>query len=149
MAHRTDDELFLTQFHNRFDANQPLDPGDSRYVTLDGSDPEHAPRGERLVPLLLRTITRSSEETTQLISGFRGTGKTTELRWLARELRDQGYLVLSSDARDYLNLTEPVEISERKWASSRWSGKGSSSPSARSRPSASASASSWRVNWAG
>lgn len=48
----------------------------------------------------------------QLVSGFSGTGKSTELLQMKRELEDQGYLVLLVNVLDYLTLTRPLEIED-------------------------------------
>jgi hypothetical protein len=51
-------------------------------------------------------------ESIRLFSGFRGSGKTTELLRLQRELEARGYFVLYADALEYVNAAEPVEITE-------------------------------------
>ncbi|MBL8177283.1 MAG: hypothetical protein JNK48_21590 [Bryobacterales bacterium] len=48
----------------------------------------------------------------RLFSGFSGAGKTTQLLRLKKELKSSGYLVIYADAEDYLNLGEPVDISD-------------------------------------
>jgi DNA polymerase III delta prime subunit len=47
-----------------------------------------------------------------LFSGNRGTGKTTELLRLAKQLKSQGCEVFYADMSDYLNLTVRLEISD-------------------------------------
>lgn len=89
--------------------DRPLDPQDELYVPLC--------RDKRLSPadpveLLSRTIQWTPGESIQLFSGFRGTGKSTELRRLRKTLQDQGYLVVLSDIGEYLNLTVPVDVSD-------------------------------------
>ena len=49
---------------------------------------------------------------TQLLSGYRGSGKTTQLRRLRQCLADQGYVALLIDVEDYLNVAVPVDIVE-------------------------------------
>ncbi len=44
----------------------------------------------------------------QLLSGFRGTGKSTELRRLKDQLQASGYLVVLCDIEDYINLSTPI-----------------------------------------
>jgi hypothetical protein len=51
-------------------------------------------------------------ESIRLFSGFRGSGKTTELLRLRRLLEDRGYFVLYADALNYVNAAEPIEITD-------------------------------------
>lgn len=44
----------------------------------------------------------------QLLSGCRGSGKSTQLNRLARKLRDDRYTVYTVDALEYINPSEPV-----------------------------------------
>jgi hypothetical protein len=53
----------------------------------------------------------SDIESIQLFSGFRGSGKTTELFRLKKRLEDEGYVVLYSDALEYVSQSEEVDIS--------------------------------------
>jgi hypothetical protein len=47
-----------------------------------------------------------------LLSGFRGAGKSTELRRQRRDLTGAGYLVLLFDVGDYLSPSSPIDISD-------------------------------------
>jgi len=74
----TDDATYLKDFYRAL-ADRPLAPDDPNYVRLYD--------GEGLVPTdpirqLQTTIEWSTLESAQLFSGFRGTGKSTELRRL-------------------------------------------------------------------
>src|SRR5262249_10931704 len=51
-------------------------------------------------------------ESCQFFSGFRGSGKTTELKRLRRRLEENGYLVFYADALEYLNPAEMIDISD-------------------------------------
>ena len=51
-------------------------------------------------------------ESIRLFSGFRGSGKTTELLRLRRLLEERGYFVLYADALNYVNAAEPIEITD-------------------------------------
>jgi hypothetical protein len=51
-------------------------------------------------------------ESIRLFSGFRGSGKTTELLRLQRLLEQQGYFVLYADALNYVNAAEPIDITD-------------------------------------
>lgn len=86
--------------------DRPLDPSDREYVELypePSSDP---------VAMLSKTIKWTPGESVQLLSGFRGTGKSTELRRLRRDLETSGYLVILADLKAYLNLSTSVDVSD-------------------------------------
>src|SRR5216683_6746861 len=90
----------------------PLEPTDPKYVQIY-SDPElPSDRDNDPVLLLGRGIEWTPGESVQLFSGFRGTGKSTELRRLRKHLKDEGYLVALCDMQDYLNLSTPVDITD-------------------------------------
>jgi predicted ATPase len=90
--------------------DEPLRPDDPRYVNLHGE----SGAGEDSVDpveLMKRTIEFSPGKTAQLFAGFRGTGKTTELRRLESELVQAGYKVVFVDIEDELNMSMPVDVS--------------------------------------
>ncbi|MCB9543377.1 MAG: hypothetical protein H6703_13140 [Myxococcales bacterium] len=99
-----DDRSFRRDFFAQVQP-APLDPDDPRYVRLydDGCD---------VIAHIRETIEFSGRESTQLLSGYRGAGKSTELRRLARDLRAQGYLVALIDIEDYLDLHSPLDVSD-------------------------------------
>ena len=76
------DSEFLKSFYQAL-SDRPLDPVDDQrmYVPLY-EDPTSAPTDP--VHEMQTTIEWSSVESAQLFSGFRGTGKSTELRRLKR-----------------------------------------------------------------
>src|SRR5437868_5377448 len=80
-----------------------LDPDDKRYVPLYTEGELAAIEGDP-VERMAFSIESIPEETVQLFSGFRGTGKTTELKRLAKRLAGAGYLVAAIDVDEYLNL---------------------------------------------
>ncbi|MCG8419244.1 MAG: hypothetical protein MJE77_15020 [Proteobacteria bacterium] len=102
-------EAYLRDFYQAL-ADQPLEPDDPRYIAfyndaaLTSADP---------IASLARTIEWSPLESKQLFSGFRGTGKSTELRRLRKMLSagDNTRVVLCN-MEEYLNLTTPVDISD-------------------------------------
>ena len=102
-----DDRIFLKRFFQNL-SEQSLDPEDERYVPLY-EDPELA--DEDPVELLAYAIEWTSESV-QLFSGYRGTGKSTELRRLKARLEKSGYLVFLCDVEDYLNLSTPIDVSD-------------------------------------
>ncbi len=103
-----DERNFLPTFFQQL-IDQPLEPQDPRYVPLyrdrrlNADDP---------VELLARGIEWTPGQSVQLLSGFRGTGKSTELRRLAQRLSGSDYLVVLCDIEDYINLSTPIDISD-------------------------------------
>jgi hypothetical protein len=97
---------FLIEFQRACDVN-PLEPGDPRYMPL--YDAEHV-QGDDPVYLLRDTIEVHSEQTVQLLSGYRGSGKSTELKRLTNELWANDYVALMFDIEDYLSPGKPVEL---------------------------------------
>ena len=81
-------EDLLDEMYNNFTPT-PLQPGDPAYVDC------RAVRGdEDVVEDLGRTVRRSRAFTYQLYSGYRGSGKTTELLRLKKDLEDRGHVVV-------------------------------------------------------
>ena len=101
-----DDRIFLKEFFRNLSA-QSLDPADERYVRLY-DDPALA--DEDPVELLADAIEWTSDSV-QLLSGYRGAGKSTELRRLKARL-DSDYLVFLCDVEEYLNLSTPIDVSD-------------------------------------
>lgn len=90
--------------------DKALEPDDRFYFRL--YDHPHLAPGDP-VEQLATSIEFSSLETVQLFSGFRGTGKSTELRRLRQRLRQSPeYKVVLCDMQDYLNMTAPVDVGD-------------------------------------
>ena len=105
MSLTPDDFKFLKGLFQSLE-EKPLKPDDYRYVPLyqmDGVDP---------VERLVRTIQFSEVQSRQFFSGFRGSGKSTELWRMRAMLKERGYLVYYANALNYLNPAIPVDISE-------------------------------------
>lgn len=101
---------FLGAFYRNL-VDVPLDPAsDSRYVPLYGDVPDSL--GEDPVDVLARAIQWLPGESSQLVSGFRGTGKSTELRRLRNRLREAGYFVVLLDMEHYVNMSTPIDVSD-------------------------------------
>ncbi len=100
------DTAYLRAFYRAL-ADRPLEPDETWYVDLypdPGADP---------VEQLVTGIEWSQGASTHLFSGFRGTGKSTELRRLRRRLQRSGpYKVVLCDLQDYLNLSSTIDISD-------------------------------------
>ena len=103
-----EERVFLRDFFRQV-SDQPIGPGDARYIPLY-DDPEMV--GDDPVELMARAIEWTPGGSVQLLSGFRGTGKSTELRRLQQRLQGEGYLVFACDIEHYLNLSVPVDISD-------------------------------------
>lgn len=101
-----DDSTFRRDFFRKLN-DQALEPDDERYVPIYDDKRIAA---DDPVAMMQTTIEWTIETSVQLFSGFRGTGKSTELLRLRQRLRDQGYIVLLFDAEDYLNLSIPVDV---------------------------------------
>jgi hypothetical protein len=107
-----DEQDFLRGFF-RAVADRPIefDGHDTRrYVKLyeDPNFEEHDP-----VKLLMRSIEYSLGQSVQLLSGFRGSGKSTELRRLRSKLDGRGiYKVALLDIEDYLSPSQPIDVSD-------------------------------------
>jgi len=102
------DRSFLREFFRQV-SDIPLQPDDARYVSLyDGDDVDDP------VKLLARAIEWTTGQSVQLLSGFRGSGKSTELLRLKRCLtgQDSIYKVVVCDIKEYINLSTPVDVSD-------------------------------------
>lgn len=109
MAVPQDQSEFLKRFYQQL-AEKPLEPDDPRYVDLY-RDSELAHTDP--VADLVDTIEWSDGGSKQLFSGFRGTGKSTELRRLRKMLGELPRTkVVLCDMENYLDLTTPIEISD-------------------------------------
>lgn len=83
----------------------PLDPNDRRYVALDEA-------GRAAIDEIHATIDLELNTTTQLLSGPRGSGKTTELRRLRRALEQDGFTVALVDILQFINQSMPVDVAD-------------------------------------
>lgn len=88
MTDLQDMEEILDEMYNAFSPT-PLQPGDPAYVDC------RSVRGdEDVLEDLGRTVRRSRDLTYQLYSGYRGSGKTTELLRLKKDLENRGHVVV-------------------------------------------------------
>lgn len=105
----TANEDFLRGFYRNL-ADGPLEPDHPWYVPIYS---EGAASSADPVQRLARGIQWNPLESAQLFSGFRGTGKSTELRRLRKLLEQDGqFVVMLCDMKQYLNLSTPVDISD-------------------------------------
>lgn len=97
----------LKEFFNKL-ADHPVEPTDPEYVPILE---EHSKETDPIKAMATR-ISWSESASVNLLSGQRGTGKSTELRRLRSLLVHDGCVVFLCDMRDYLNLTTAVEITD-------------------------------------
>ena len=93
----------LREFFRAIDGSKsmPLEPGDPAYVPRLAEDPAKDP-----ISALAQRIDWSESESVNVLTGFRGNGKSTELRRLKRLLEDQGCVVLLMDMLEYVLMTK-------------------------------------------
>lgn len=96
--------------YNNCKPEESLAVGDSRYVDFS----ERGVRGNDgdIVEELFDAVIISDQATHLLMSGFRGSGKTTELRRLEKKLQENDCPVIFVDVEDYLNLNVPATVSD-------------------------------------
>jgi len=86
----------------------PLDPDDPYYVPILQETPEKDP-----ILMLWQRLDWSESESVDLLTGFRGNGKSTELRRLKKLLETQsGAKVFLVNMLDFLLMTKPLELSD-------------------------------------
>ena len=85
----------------------PLEPGDPYYVPLLEEDPEKDP-----ILALWNRIDLAESESVNLLTGFRGNGKSTELRRLKQMLEESDCQVFLVNMLDYVLMTKPLALSD-------------------------------------
>jgi len=85
----------------------PLAPNDRYYVPILESCPEKDP-----ILALWQRIDLAESESVNLLTGFRGNGKSTELLRLKTMLEDKGCQVFLVNMLDYVFMTKPLELSD-------------------------------------
>ncbi len=109
------EEQLLKRVYQQTEPFEPVEQTDPKYTPIYEKPPYSDQ--DPILPLR-RGIEFSPAGSLQLFSGFRGTGKTTQLFRLRRQLqslKDKGvprYCVLYANALEYLPPSEPLEISE-------------------------------------
>ena len=85
----------------------PLEPTDRYYVPIFELNPEKDP-----IDRLRIKITLAESQSVNLLTGFRGNGKSTQLRRLKVLLENEGCYVVLVDMTHYVLMTKPPEISD-------------------------------------
>jgi hypothetical protein len=107
-ALKTEELEFLKNFFQSLTLS-PIAPDDPRYAPLYELE---AFRDQDPVSFLTRGVQFfEGHQSVQLFSGYRGSGKSTELRRLRRDLDGLGHVVLLIDIEEYLDSSSPVDIS--------------------------------------
>lgn len=102
-----DDRDFRRDFYRATEQRQASDPRQSEFYVPIYDDP--ALRAYDVVATLRDGIEFSATQSVQILSGFRGSGKTSELLRLQDKLRKDGYAVVYLDIEDYFNTELPIE----------------------------------------
>jgi len=100
------DRAFIRQTYRDLE-DRALEPDDPFYEAIHEQLDEDDP-----VLVMLNRIELASVQSVQFFSGFSGSGKTTELFRLRRDLRGRGYIVLYADALQYVNQFDPLTTSD-------------------------------------
>ncbi len=85
----------------------PLEPEDPYYVPIHGANLSKDP-----ILALWNRIDLAESESVNLLTGFRGNGKSTELKRLKKELEKSGCQVFLVDTLEYVYMTKPVALSD-------------------------------------
>lgn len=85
----------------------PLDPDDPAYVPIFEDTPETDP-----IHSLCTRILFEESESVNLLTGFRGNGKSTQLRRLKKLLEEKGCKVFIINMLDVMLMTKPMELSD-------------------------------------
>ena len=96
----------LGKFYNAL-KDRPLEPDDPAYVPKVHEEKSGDPIAD-----LAKQIQWNEGGGTYLFTGQRGTGKSTELRRLRRDLEKENCVVFLLDMAEYVHETEPVEIGD-------------------------------------
>jgi hypothetical protein len=116
MARNREREQRIREFYNAVDVSREIEfepnasghgLAESTYVADLHKDGGFLPRKQ-----LHHAIRNSATAERYFFTGMRGSGKSTELRRLRRDLEDNGFVVFYSDMTEYLPLNSPVEIGD-------------------------------------
>ncbi|MBN1980688.1 MAG: hypothetical protein JW795_04105 [Chitinivibrionales bacterium] len=106
---QTPDQNLIRTFYGALSGKNalPLEPDSPFYVPILQSDPERDP-----ILKLKTRIDFCESESLNLLTGFRGNGKSTELRRLKKLLEEVGCRVFLVNMLDYLIMSKPLELSD-------------------------------------
>lgn len=116
MARNREREQRIRELYNAVDVSREIEfepspsghgLAESAYVADLHKDGGFLPRKQ-----LHHAIRNSATAERYFFTGMRGSGKSTELRRLKRDLERDGFVVFYADMTDYLPLNSPVEIGD-------------------------------------
>ena len=90
----------------------PLEPGDPYYVPIFEDKPLEKKLLKDPIERLRNSINLSESQSVNLMTGFRGNGKSTQLRRLKSLLEQDGCHVIIVDMTEFVLMTKPLEISD-------------------------------------
>lgn len=104
-----DREQDLKEFYQSLSGRraEPLEPDSPLYVPILQAEP-----GKDPILALHQSLSWAEVESVSLLTGFRGNGKSTELRRLRRLLQEDNCRVILVDMVSFLLLTKRVELSD-------------------------------------
>lgn len=106
--HSTDELLpQLKTFHNALQNSMPLPFESPLYVPILQQNPAADP-----ILQLSQRIDFAVSESVNLLTGFRGNGKSTELLRLKHLLENQGHIVILTNMQQYVLMTKPLELAD-------------------------------------
>ncbi|ALQ50316.1 hypothetical protein [Nitrosomonas ureae] len=97
----------LKAFHNTLQNSLPLEFDSPLYVPILQQNPASDP-----ILQLSHRIDFAESESVNLLTGFRGNGKSTELRRLKHLLENQGHIVILTNMQQYVLMTKPLELGD-------------------------------------
>ncbi|MCP4701909.1 MAG: hypothetical protein GY862_34380 [Gammaproteobacteria bacterium] len=101
----------IKEFFSRLE-DKPLEPENSYYEPYLKDSPEDSDSPGDPIKRLGRRIIWSNSVSVNLLSGQRGSGKSTELRRLRKLLEEEACVVFLCDMQGYINLNFPIEITD-------------------------------------
>jgi hypothetical protein len=104
----TSDRQYRAEFYRAVDQRQASDPRQREYYVPIYEQAELRPHDT--VRTLQDGIEFTAGQSVQILSGFRGSGKTSELLRLQTALQREGYSVVYLDVEDYFNTDLPIEF---------------------------------------
>ncbi len=104
----TKDQKDLVKLVYRNFGDRPLEPGEQFYEPIYKANPNTSEPIERIQS----KIEFAEGQSMQFFSGFRGAGKTTELKRLQQSLEAKGFHVVFANALDYINPSAPIDITD-------------------------------------
>jgi AAA ATPase domain len=106
------DSLFIKTIYNNL-TEDALEPDSKFYEPIYdayANDPDYTAPIDKLFNQI--KLTNDAVGSAHFFSGYRGSGKTTELKRLKKKLESEGFIVLYANALDYINPGAPIDISD-------------------------------------